>query len=58
MPNKVRQTTYKSPLAKLFARQQPKVNAKKNMGKLLLTYAEQDHTRIAELLKRWVEQPA
>ncbi|WP_164483519.1 hypothetical protein [Paraglaciecola hydrolytica] len=46
---------YQSPLSKLFARQQVKVKAKKRMAALLLTYAEQDHQRIAQLIKHWIE---
>lgn len=45
---------YQSPLAKLFVRQQPKVRAKKRMAALLLAYAEQDHQRIAMLIKEWL----
>lgn len=47
---------YQSPLSKLFARQQKKVKAKKNMANLLLTYAENDNKRIAELLSSWIEE--
>ena len=47
---------YQSPLGKLFARQQPKVKAKKGMANLLLFYAENDSKRIAHLLKSWMEQ--
>jgi hypothetical protein len=47
-------SVYQSPLSKLFARQQPKVRAKKAMAKLLLTYAEEDYKRIAELLSIWI----
>lgn len=47
---------YQSPLNKLFARQQPKVKAKKGMSNLLLAYAENDSKRIAHLLKRWMEE--
>ncbi|MFT5838385.1 MAG: hypothetical protein ACI9UT_000878 [Flavobacteriales bacterium] len=47
---------YQSPLGKLFARQQPKVRAKKGMAKLLLTYAENDSKRIAHLLQRWMDE--
>jgi hypothetical protein len=46
---------YQSPLSKLFARQQPKVRAKKNMASLLLVYAEHDHQRIALLIKDWLK---
>lgn len=46
---------YQSPLSKLFARQQPKVRAKKAMAALLLVYAEQDHRRIALLIKDWLK---
>ena len=48
--------TYQSPLGKLFARQQPKVKAKKGMSNLLLTYAENDSKRIAHLLSVWMEE--
>lgn len=47
---------YQSPLSKLFARQQPKVKAKKALAKLLLTYAEDDNKRIAHLLSIWIDQ--
>ena len=46
---------YQSPLGKLFARQKVKVKAKKNMTELLLTYAEHDHQRIAQLIQHWIE---
>jgi hypothetical protein len=47
---------YQSPLSKLFARQQPKVKAKKGMANLLLTYAENDRKRIAHLLSVWMDE--
>lgn len=47
---------YQSPLSKLFARQQPKVKAKKGMSNLLLTYAENDSKRIAKLLSVWMDE--
>ena len=47
---------YQSPLSKLYARQQPKVKAKKGMANLLLTYAENDNKRIADLLKKWLDE--
>ncbi|NCP63977.1 MAG: hypothetical protein GW763_04630 [Paraglaciecola sp.] len=46
---------YQSPLTKLFARQQPKVKAKKRVSALLLNFAENDHKRIAELIKKWMQ---
>jgi hypothetical protein len=46
---------YQSPLSKLFARQQPKVKAKKRMAALLLAYAEHDHRRIALLIQDWLK---
>jgi hypothetical protein len=46
---------YQSPLGKLFARQQVKVKAKKRMTSLLLTYAEHDHQRIAQLIQHWID---
>ncbi|WP_340678475.1 hypothetical protein [Paraglaciecola sp.] len=46
---------YQSPLGKLFARQQVKVKTKKRMTSLLLTYAEHDHKRIAQLIQHWME---
>lgn len=49
---------YQSPLSKLFARQQPKVKAKKGMANLLLTYAENDNKRIAQLLSVWIDEKA
>jgi hypothetical protein len=47
---------YMSPLSKLFSRN--KVNAKPNMAKLLLVYAENDSERIALLLNKWMEDEA
>lgn len=47
---------YQSPLSKLFARQQPKVKAKKAMADLLLTFAENDSKRIADLLNVWMKE--
>lgn len=47
---------YHSPLSKLFARQQPKVKAKRGMAKLLLTYAENDNKRIADLISTWMNE--
>jgi flagellar biosynthesis/type III secretory pathway M-ring protein FliF/YscJ len=47
---------YQSPLSKLFARQQPKVKAKKRMANLLLAYAENDSKRIAHLIKSWMDE--
>jgi hypothetical protein len=47
---------YQSPLSKLFARQQSKVKAKKNMANLLQTYAENDNKRIAKLLSSWINE--
>lgn len=55
MAKSVKSGGYQSPLSKLFARQQPKVKAKKAMANLLLTYAEHDNKRIAELLSRWID---
>ena len=49
---------YQSPLHKMFKRQQPKVKAKPRMAQLLLTYAEQDHQRIAQLIQHWMEPKA
>jgi hypothetical protein len=54
--NKVKPSAYyQSPLTKLFARQQPKVKAKKRVSALLLNFAEHDHKRIAELIKEWMQ---
>jgi hypothetical protein len=47
---------YQSPLSKLFARQQPKVREKRGMSKLLLTYAENDNKRIANLISKWINE--
>ena len=47
---------YQSPLSNLFARQQPKVRAKRGMSKLLLTYAENDNKRIADLISKWINE--
>lgn len=56
MASKAKPGVYKSPLNKLFARQQPKVKAKKGMANLLLTYAENDSERIAHLLSVWMDE--
>ena len=56
MTNAAKPGTYQSPLGKLFARQQPKVRAKKGMANLLLTYAENDSKRIAHLLSVWMDE--
>lgn len=56
MVNGVKPSVYQSPLSKLFARQQPKVKAKKGMANLLLTYAENDSKRIAHLLSVWMDE--
>ena len=56
MANKAKSGVYQSPLNKLFARQQPKVKAKKNMTDLLLVYAENDSERIARLLTKWMNE--
>ncbi|WP_438863087.1 hypothetical protein [Neptunicella sp.] len=49
-------TPKKSPLNNLFERQQPKVNAKPDMGKLLTCLAEEDHKRIAQLIQKWLNE--
>ena len=54
--NTTKPGVYQSPLSKLFARQQPKVKAKKALAKLLMTYAEEDNKRIAHLLSIWIDQ--
>lgn len=56
MGNAAKSGVYQSPLNKLFARKQPKVKAKKGMANLLLTYAEHDMKRIAELLAVWIDE--
>lgn len=56
MPSGAKSGVYQSPLSKLFARQQPKVRAKKGMANLLLTYAENDSQRIARLLSVWMDE--
>lgn len=56
MANSDKSGIYQSPLSKLFARQQPKVKAKKGMANLLLVYAENDSERIALLLKKWMQE--
>jgi hypothetical protein len=56
MVKSVKPSVYQSPLSKLFARQQPKVKAKKGMSNLLLTYAESDSKRIAHLLSVWIDE--
>jgi hypothetical protein len=56
MANSDKSGIYQSPLSKLFARQQPKVKAKKGMANLLLMYAENDSERIAHLLSLWMDE--
>jgi len=56
MEKAVKLGVYQSPLNKLFARQQPKVKAKKRMANLLLAYAENDSERIARLLTKWMNE--
>lgn len=56
MTVKAKKGVYQSPLTKLYARQQPKVKAKKGMARLLLAYAENDPKRIADLLKKWLDE--
>jgi hypothetical protein len=58
MVHSAKSGAYQSPLGKLFARQQPKVKAKQGMAKLLLTYAENDNKRIAQLLSVWIDEKA
>lgn len=55
MEKKAKPDVYQSPLGKLFARQQPKVRARKGMANLLLTYAENDSKRIAHLIDKWMK---
>jgi hypothetical protein len=57
MANSPKSGVYQSPLGKLFARQQPKVKAKRAMANLLLTYAENDNKRIAHLINKWMNEP-
>jgi hypothetical protein len=56
MTSSAKTGVYQSPLGKLFARQQPKVRAKKGMANLLLTYAENDSKRIAHLINKWMNE--
>jgi hypothetical protein len=56
MAIQIKTGVYQSPLHKLFARQQPKVRAKKGMARLLLVYAENDSKRIAHLLNKWMQE--
>ncbi len=52
--NETKPNTATSALGRLFERQQPKVNARRNMGKLLCQFAEEDHKRIAQLIQTWL----
>lgn len=45
----------KGALAKLYARQQPKVRASAKKAALLKSFAEEDYVRIARLIKQWLE---
>jgi len=56
MANSPKSGIYRSPLGKLFERQQPKVKARRGMAKLLLTYAENDSKRIAHLIDKWMNE--
>ena len=56
MANSPKSGIYRSPLGKLFDRQQPKVKARRAMAKLLLTYAENDSKRIAHLIDKWMNE--
>jgi len=56
MPSAAKPGIYQSPLSKLFARQQPKVKAKRGMANLLLIYAENDSKRIADLIRVWMDE--
>jgi hypothetical protein len=56
MANSPKSGVYQSPLGKLFARQQPKIKAKRAMTQLLLTYAENDSKRIALLINKWMNE--
>ena len=56
MVSNTKPSVYRSPLGKLFARQQPKVKANKGMANLLLTYAENDNKRIAHLINKWMNE--
>lgn len=46
----------KSPLSRLFAKQQKRVKAKTNVANVLTTFAAEDHKRIAILIKAWLEK--
>jgi hypothetical protein len=56
MANSPKSDIYRSPLGKLFDRQQPKVKAMRGMANLLLTYAENDSKRIAHLIDKWMNE--
>ncbi|MDN4503292.1 hypothetical protein QX776_12850 [Alteromonadaceae bacterium BrNp21-10] len=53
---KIEKNQTATPLQRLFTKQQPKVAAKKKVGKLLTTMAEEDHKRIAILLQKWLDE--
>ena len=44
------------PLKTLFAKQQPKVNAKNGTATVLKAYAENDYKRIASLISKWLDE--
>ncbi|WP_156896255.1 hypothetical protein [Aestuariibacter salexigens] len=46
----------RSPLSRLYQRQQGKVNPSARQGALLKTFAEDDYKRIAKLIQRWLQE--
>lgn len=46
-----------SPLGKLMTKGQQKVGYKRNKANLLMSLSEDDHQRIAQLIKKWLDTP-
>ena len=44
-----------SPLSRILARGQQKVDFKKDKASLLMQFSEKDHRRIAQLIAKWLE---
>tara|TARA_Y100000034_G_C6569650_1_gene246844 strand:+ start:272 stop:466 length:195 start_codon:yes stop_codon:yes gene_type:complete len=45
----------KSPLTRLYERQQPKLGINQRQTALLKTFAEDDYKRIAQLIQKWLD---
>ncbi|QGX61736.1 hypothetical protein [Alteromonas mediterranea] len=45
-----------SPFSRIMQKGQQKARYKERNGKFLMSMSEDDHTRIAHLIKRWLEE--